>query len=315
MKYKILMLGKPGGTLSRTYDWHIEALNSDILKRFEVEDVSKKAQIDVSSYDIFWFYAKAFQPNLYLSIKQARPDAKIICGPNILLDKPDVGLSDNWDNWYASECKPDIHLDQVSFYSNHVKKFLSDDVKKVAKHLNKCVKIDDTLYDPSADKIYDCLLYSKKRRYDHEFENFRYELITLLEKNNIKYCEIAAGKFGSYEIEDYFNLLNKSKVTINLSLDECPGILNYESMIFNVPVIGSPHNVPITSCQELHVLETDEMTENYLVRKKDAHLKYFDKIKHFLSESFVNDINHREWVIEETSYANYCNRLIEILES
>jgi hypothetical protein len=147
-KHKILMLGKPGGNLIRTYNWHIDALNRDYKQRFEVDDfhLMKIEEVPLGKYDIFWFYAKAFHPNLYHELRKIRSDAKFICGPNILLDKPDVGLSDNWDEWYVNNCSPDIHLDQVSFYSEHVKKFLPDQLKRKAKCLDKCMKIDDSFY-------------------------------------------------------------------------------------------------------------------------------------------------------------------------
>ena len=311
------MIGKPGGNLKRTYEWHIEALNLDKLKRYNVECIHEKNtnNFSIKKYDIFWFYAKAFHPSLYLEIKKQRPDAKIICGPNITLDKPDVGISDEWDNWYLNYCYPDLHLDQVLFYSNHVKKFLNEKTKKVAKCLDKCLKINNNFYNKDEEKIYDCLVYSKKRRYDKNFEDFRYDLIDLLEKNNIKFCEVAAGKFGNYKREDYFDLLNKSKVLVNLSLDECPGILNYESMFFNVPVIGSKHNVPITSAPELHVTDSDYMTENYLVRPKNSAAKYFKKIVQFLNDELTLSIkNHRSWILNHTSYENYCNNVTRLIE-
>ncbi len=315
MKYKILMIGKPGGNLVRTYDWHIKALNNDSQKRYRVDCIhSLGDKVNLANYNIFWFYAKAFQPQLYHTIKQLMPHSKTIFGPNILLDKPDLGPSDEWDNWYINHCNPDIHLDQVAFYSDHVNKFLREDIRKVSRCLNKCIELDDNLFKPDTKKVYDCLIYSKKRRYDVNFEDFRYELLLLLEKNNIKFCEIPAGKFGKYERKDYFDLLNKSKVTVNLSLDECPGILNYESMFLNVPVIGSPHNVPITSAKALHVLNTDEMTSKYLVRKKSAAEKYFKKIKAFLSGDIKLESNHREWVLKETSFKKYCDRLENLIK-
>ena len=311
------MLGKPGGNLARTYEWHLEALNNDNSKRFFVDDIcdlqSNNGNIDISSYDIFWFYAKAFHPDLYVQIKNARPDAKIICGPNILLDKPDVGLSDNWDRWYCQGCRPDIHLDQVPFYSEHVKKFLPQEIKSVAYTLDKCMKIDDSHYKKESTKSYDCLIYSKKRRYDYKFENFRDGLIELLEKDSISYFEIKAGKYGSYVREDYFEALNKSKVTVNLSLDECPGILNYESMFFNVPVIGSPHNVPVNCSKSLYVEDTDFMTEKYLVRTDDAHLKYFQKIKQVLFDENIN-FEPRSFIKNHTSFQNYCDRVSKLME-
>lgn len=314
----ILMIGKPGGNLVRTYEWHIEALNSDKENRFNVscihELIEQKENIDVSKYDIFWFYAKAFHPSLYYQIKNARPEAKIICGPNVMLDKPDIGPSDDWDNWYVNECRPDIHLDQVQFYSDHVKKFLSQETRAVAKVLDKCIKIDNEFYDSDCEKEFDCLLYSKKRRYDYNFEQFRLNLIDLLEEEGISYCEVAAGKFGTYKREDYFNLLNKSSVMVNLSLDECPGILNYESMFFNVPVIGSPHNTPNTSSPDLHVKDTDVMTEKYLVRSPESAEAYFLKIKDFLKQKNVQDISHREWILSHTSFERYCNNVAKLVE-
>ena len=312
---KILMLGKPGGTLARTYEWHITALNNDEESRFKIDCIHQlEGKVNISEYDIFWFYAKAFQPNLYQHVKALRPDSTIICGPNILLDKPDVGLSDDWDAWYANDCKPDIHLDQVEFYSNHVKKFLNEDTKKVATVLDKCMKLDDSLYDKNCTKEFECLLYSKKRRYDSKFEDFRLNLIDLLEENKIKYCEIPAGKFGSYERKDYFNLLNKSKVMINLSLDECPGILNYESMLFNVPVIGSNHNLPVTPYDDLVVADSDFMTDHYLVRKDDAHQKYFEKLNYYLKnkDKFIKE-ELREWALNHTSYKRYVENVVDLL--
>lgn len=316
MTYNILMIGKPGGNLVRTYEWHIEALNSDKNGRFRVNDLHsmQQDQVDVRNYDIFWFYAKAFHPSMYHQIRQIRPDAKVICGPNVMLDKPDVGPSDDWDKWYVNNCEPDMHLDQVHFYSEHVKKFLSEEVKSKARCLDKCMKIDDSLYLENSAKLYDCLVYSKKRRYDYNFESFRDKLLNLLKKNGITYYEIKAGKFGSYEREDYFNALNQSKITVNLSLDECPGILNYESMFFNVPVIGSRHNVPVNSSDLLYVEDTDYMTKKYLVRKEDAAEKYLAKIKEILSHD-TKKLESRKFIKDHTSFASYCARVDSLLRS
>lgn len=307
------MIGKPGGNLIRTYEWHIESLNSDVDQRFEVDDIhSLDGQVDISKYDIFWFYAKAFHPSLYHNVKNVRPDAKIICGPNILLDKPDIGPADDWDQWYTTQCSPDIHLDQVSFYSEHVKKFLRSDIRERAKCLDKCMKIDDSFYRPGEEKVYDCLLYSKKRRYDKKFEEFRNELISILEKDNISYCEFKSGTFGSYKREEYFAGLNKSKCTVNLSLDECPGILNYESMFFNVPVIGSRHNAPINSSDLFYVKDTDFMTDTYLERTDDAATKYANKIREFLRGE-IPHTDHRNFIINHTSFERYNNSVNKLI--
>ena len=60
------MIGKPGGNLVRTYEWHIKALNEDKKNRFSVECIhNMKGNVDISKFDVFWFYAKAFHPDLY----------------------------------------------------------------------------------------------------------------------------------------------------------------------------------------------------------------------------------------------------------
>jgi glycosyltransferase involved in cell wall biosynthesis len=189
-------------------------------------------------------------------------------------------------------------------------------MKDKAMCLDKCINLDDTLYKPDTEKEYDCLVYSKKRRYDIKFEEFRDGLISLLESNNISFCEVRAGKFGKYEREDYFNLLNKSKIMVNLSLDECPGILNYESMFFNVPVVGSRKNVPINHSDLCYVEDVDVMTPQYLVRTESSELKYIEKIKQVLEnyDNIVNEESPRDFITKHTSYENYCDNVAKIIE-
>ena len=59
--------------------------------------------------------------------------------------------------------------------------------------------------------------------------------------------------------------------------------------------------------------DTDEMTDNYLVRKEDAAEKYFKKIKSFL-ENNIQNINHRSFIKEKTSYEKYANEVFQILK-
>ena len=62
------------------------------------------------------------------------------------------------------------------------------------KNLTKVKIFDATWHMPSskrdAKKEYDCLVYSKKRRYDHNFESFREKLLGLLDDSKISYYEI-----------------------------------------------------------------------------------------------------------------------------
>ena len=103
---------------------------------------------------------------------------------------------------------------------------------------------------------------------------------------------------------------------LNLSLDECPGILNYEAFYCNCHVIGSPHNVPSHYDTSLHVSQTDEMTPRYLERTPTAAFDYLKKLDWFYSDYLEkkNKVSPREYVLHHTSYQRYCNDVASIFE-
>ena len=302
------MCSRPGGDRGPglTYGHHVKALNEDRLGRFKVGELWKiSEEAELNGYDAFWFYAKGFDPRIYNHLKANFSDRKFIFGPNILLDKPDIGAADAWDEWFLTQVEFDLYLDQVEFYNNHVKKFLRKDLVHKADYLDKCVTfdIDESLID-NKDIKYDCLVYSKKRRYDDSFDQFRNQLVELLEKNKISYTELT---YGHYKREEYFDELLKSKCCINLSLDECPGIATYEAMFLDVPVIGSPSNTPSIFDQSFWVHGTDRMTDKYLKRNDDAAIAYIEKIREFLSGDLELTISPRKYILKHAGYERYAN--------
>jgi hypothetical protein len=311
---KILMFARPGGTLAFTFDQHITALNSDSKGRFNVEVAPNQMTFDqLSEFDIFWFYAKAFHPSVYENLYKNFPDKKFIVGPNVLLDKPDIGISDQWDNWLINQANFDLQLDQVEFYNNHVKKFLPDHKKNVSTFIDKCMRLD--IFDKhieETERTIDCLVYTKKRRYDTHFEDFRKNIVEGLTNRNIKFEEIV---YGDYEKNDFLEKLLKTKLMLNLSLDECPGILNYEAFYCNTHVIGSPHNVPSHYDSSLYVQNSDRMTEKYLVREATAANLYLEKVDWFFDNYIKGETpSPREFVLHHTSYQKYCDGVHDILQ-
>ena len=310
---KIMMFARPGGTLGFTFDQHVIGLNSDKKKRYLVSIASNSTTIqDIEDHDILWFYAKAFHPSVFENLRRAFPGKFFIVGPNVLLDKPDVGISDEWDDWLINKAEFDLHLDQVEFYNDHVKKFFPVEKRKLSTHLDKCMRLEifDTEVEDSIRDI-DCLIYSKKRRYDYHFDSFRKNIIEGLEKLGINYKEVV---YGNYRKDDFLKTLLKTKVMLNLSLDECPGILNYEAFYCNTHVIGSSHNCPSHYDEKMIVKNTDFMTEKYLVRKPEAADDYLDKLSWFLKEGEKESLRSpREFVLNHTSYQRYCDDLWKIL--
>ena len=198
-EFKILMCSRPGGDRGPglTFSHHVDALNEDVYGRFDVDEIWKLHQgSDLNKYDVFWFYAKGFNPSLYNFLKTNFPDKKYVFGPNVLLDKPDIGAADKWDEWFLSQVDFDLYIDQVEFYNNHVKKFLREDLVSKADYLDKCVTFDidpDLINNKKTE--YDCLVYAKKRRYDHNYDIFYSEVTNLLESENISHKIITYGDY------------------------------------------------------------------------------------------------------------------------
>ena len=312
--FKILMCSRPGGDRGPglTFGHHVKALNTD--NRFEVDELWKIQSPRLSDswkYDIFWFYAKGFDPQMYKMLKKSFPSKKFVFGPNVLLDKPDIGAADEWDKWFVSEVEFDLYIDQVEYYNNHVKKFLRKDLLDRADFLDKCVTFDiNEEIIHNKDIQYDCLVYSKKRRYDLNYEKFHGDIISLLEQNNVSFLEIT---YAKYKRQDYFDGLLKSKCCLNLSLDECPGIATYESMFLDVPIIGSPHNTPSIFDKNFWVHDTDHMTEKYLVRNENAAISYIDKLNDFLNGDLVPSISPRDYILKHAGYARYSEDAFRLL--
>ena len=313
-KFKILMCSRPGGDRGPglTFSHHVDALNQDKLGRFEVDELwNLKDLNNLSDYDVFWFYAKGFHPKNYFAIKQRCPNKKFVFGPNVLLDYPDIGAADDWDEWFLKEVEFDLYIDQVEFYNNHVKKFLRKDLVHKADYLDKCVTFDiDPALIENKNIKYDCLVYSKKRRYDDNYDTFYLDIIDLLEEENISFKVI---RYGDYAREEYFQALLESKCCINLSLDECPGIATYEAMYLDTPIIGSPNNTPSIFDQNFWVHDTDRMTEKYLKRKDNCAAAYINKIKEFLSGELKPSISPREYILKHAGYERYANDAYKLM--
>ena len=310
------MCSRPGGDRGPglTFSHHVEALNQH--QNISVEELWKLGnQIDqnkLQQYDIFWFYAKGFSPDLYNQLKQLCPNKKFVFGPNVLLDFPDYGPHDAWDKWFVESVEFDLYIDQVEYYNNHVKKFLRKDLVENADYLDKCVTFDiDSELIENKNIKYDCLVYSKKRRYDDNYLEFHEGIVDLLEDNDISYTELT---YGKYTRQEYFDRLLESKCCLNLSLDECPGIATYESMFLDVPIIGSPHNTPSIFDQRFWVHNTDYMTEDRYIKRKDTAAKaYIEKLQEFLSGKLKIENTPRDYILKHAGYERYRNDAYQLL--
>ena len=315
-KFNILMCSRPGDSRrsgpSLGYIHHILAYNTDKLNRFYVEELfNLTSDNQVDQFDIFWFYAKCFDPRLYHHLKEKWPNKKFVFGQNVLLDKPDLGISDQWERWFIDSVDFDLYLDQVKYYNDYVKQFFREELKDKADYLDKCVvfDIDENVINNKKNE-YDCLLYDKKLRYDDKYDEFKESLISQLQESNISFKEIT---YGKYDRSEYFQELTKCRCCVNLSMQECPGLAMYEAMHMDVPVIGSPHSVPSIFDKSFWVLGTDEMTDRYIKRNDNAANLYVEKIKQFVNNELPIVTTPRDFVLHHAGYERYCNDTYELL--
>jgi glycosyltransferase involved in cell wall biosynthesis len=91
------------------------------------------------------------------------------------------------------------------------------------------VNIDKFIPDTSIEKTIDCLVYKKSRNPEH------YKQVNdFLDTKNIKYYSI---QYGSYNEQQYIDLLRKSKCMIVIDSTESQGFALQEAMACNVPLL------------------------------------------------------------------------------
>ncbi len=166
-------------------------------------------------WDLVFIPTEAISPTLF-------PNAKsIMYGPQNFVFADGVWLKDNFK--FPSHCFYNLLSNWVIDVQNEI-----GGLSLESKSLPFAVDIEK--FSPkNVDKEYDCFVYFKSR-HSSELSYIENEL----QKRNLKYIVI---KYGSYNEEDYLDIIHKSHFGIWLGRHESQGFALEECLSCNIPLL------------------------------------------------------------------------------
>jgi len=183
----------------------------------EFEFTDNEERLKQDNYDILYSFAHYVNPDIIPS------KIKIIFGPHAFVfptkDSPFVGIKQPEHNRVTYNCLSPWLID---LFHEHV-----DSMKFKLTPLP--FAIDTDRFCPGDSKDLDCIVYIK-----HRSNTDRATLQKILDTSGLKYETIV---YGSYNEEQYINLLHKAKFMIVLDAHESQGFALQEAMSCNVPLL------------------------------------------------------------------------------
>lgn len=228
---------------------HLDALHSD--ERFEVRVLTSKRYYPAYEWaDVLWFYAHPVSKEDVEFVKLNFPEKKLVFGPNIFFDKGELGPSTDFERWFASKLKGDVHFSAGGYYSTHVSKFLN--FKKFS-CLPYCMMVSEREPKKFSERPIDLLIYEKPRRGDVKFDSALYKI-----KNGViggltasKKVEIL--QYGNHDRDTYLSFAEKSKMILWMSREDYCSLAQLEAYNCGTPVIGTPWSLTIPVSPACHI--------------------------------------------------------------
>ena len=238
-KIRILSVSRPGGDLGPAvgYANHLDALNHP---DFEVTELTQEIWNDLDrfrEFDIAWAYVRFPSQILDRCRHEGIP---FIGGPNIAMERADVGISDVWEKWYLEESHATMNLNVADYYTAHVRKFAKGIDR--CETLEYCYSLGGSPIDLTEERPNDVLVYVKDRVNDGASYSMSTHFCELLAKNGFTYKML---NYGSYNRSTYLDICSQSKVTAWFSIEDYCSLAQIESQLLGSCVIGSEFNLTI----------------------------------------------------------------------
>jgi len=304
---KILSISSPGGNRGPAIGYlnHVKALNSNGFELVEIDKNIWENQHLMKTFDVAWAYVR-FQPDIYQRcIDLGIP---IVGGPNIALERADIGVTDDWEKWYLTKSKVSINFNVADYYSKRVSEFVTSDLK--CKTLEYCYENSEISQMSNTKKVNDVLIYFKHRVND----NNSYSRLKALEKGisdaGLSYKTI---KYGNYSRKDYLEMCSSSRVCAWLSIEDYCSLAQIEAHLTGCCVIGTSFNLTIPVINEAITNEAQKLNK-WIEWESDKNVVngYLNSIVNVLS---INDLDNivLDSVKQRHSYEYYRNITLQHL--
>jgi glycosyltransferase involved in cell wall biosynthesis len=182
------------------------------------EETADYHRLKINDYDIL---LSCF---IFINPDDIPSNIKIIMGPQFFLFPGGV-IVGNPNLEYSKRCVYNI----LSSWIRELYLEFVEDLIIPMKELPFSVDMSTFRPDENITKEYDCVLYIKRRSL-----TIVNNTIKLLNDKKIKYKVF---KYGSYDEQDYLNILQKSKFMLSLDAHESQGFALEEAMSTNVPLL------------------------------------------------------------------------------
>jgi hypothetical protein len=240
------MVSSPGGDRGPAvgYRNHMNAFKHD--NRFEIDELTEqmihKSEL-LNSFDVIWAYVR-FHPSIYNYFKSL--NKTFIGGPNVLFERGDLGPTDDWEKSYCGLPNLDFHINNSSYYLEHVRKYLHPNTKTFTHEA--CYDLNDLpTFGRSVSRINDVLVYYKQRVNDELTPSILAEIENKLRSKNLSYKVL---RYGSYNRSDFIDLLQTSRSCIWLSIEDYCSLAQIEAHLSGCPVVGTKYNLTIPVCED-----------------------------------------------------------------
>lgn len=178
--------------------------------------------------------------------------------------------------------------------------------------------IDTEFWKPDKNKITEHVLIYEKFLWNKE-ENrvtLLHPILKTLETNHVKYKIIT---YGSYQLKEYKQLLNKSFGMIFLCEHESQGLAYQEAMAMNVPILAwdqgfwlDPNRFKWGETEPIPATSVPYFDENCGIKFKDL-ASFMEVFQIFHQNANDNKFKPRQYVLENLTLEKSAERMLDII--
>lgn len=305
-KIRILSVTAPGGDRGPAvgYWHHKKALSQGNFEFTELSQEIWESDDLMKQFDFAWAYVR-FHPVILERLTLL--GIPLIGGPNIVMERADEGIVDDWERWYLENSNVSVNLNVADYYCDRVREFIKNGMP--CHTLEYCFESQESI--PVREKTVDVLVYMKDRVNDNSASRIAEEYCDLLDEQKITYRKIL---YGYYDRNDYVEACSDSRVTAWFSIEDYCSLAQIESQLSGSCVIGSPYNLTIPTTDDCLCKNSQEI-RGWVNWKSDHTLVAKDYLN--VTQKMLQIPNLRELTVEKCkqrhSYEYYRQRVEKIL--